>query len=124
MFSLFAQVAAHVSATASATAAAPTATASATAQAAAEAAAQGPAWYEELLRSGALGYMIAGGIFMWPILLLGILAFGVIIERYLLRLGRLADVPPDEIIELLRPCFRTLAATPAPPPATRPPTEG
>ena len=32
--------------------------------------------------AGAMGYMIDGGIFMWPILLLGILALGVIIERY------------------------------------------
>ena len=41
-----------------------------------------PAWYEELLKSGALGYMVDGGIFMWPIFFLGVLAFGVIIERY------------------------------------------
>lgn len=39
-------------------------------------------WYEEMLTSGLMGYMIAGGIFMWPILILGILAGGVIIERY------------------------------------------
>jgi biopolymer transport protein ExbB len=36
----------------------------------------------DLLHSGAMGYMIEGGIFMWPILILGILAFGVIIERF------------------------------------------
>ncbi|WP_425616615.1 MotA/TolQ/ExbB proton channel family protein [Anatilimnocola sp. NA78] len=36
----------------------------------------------DLTKTGALGYMIEGGIFMWPILFLGILAFGVIIERY------------------------------------------
>lgn len=35
-------------------------------------------WY----KTGALGYMDAGGVFMWPILFLGILAAGVIIERY------------------------------------------
>ncbi len=29
-----------------------------------------------------LGYMIQGGIFMWPILLMGIIGAGVIIERY------------------------------------------
>jgi biopolymer transport protein ExbB len=34
------------------------------------------------MNSGAMGYMIEGGLFMWPILLLGILAAGVIIERY------------------------------------------
>ncbi|MEU8288740.1 TetR family transcriptional regulator [Micromonospora sp. NPDC048905] len=41
--------------------------------------------------------------------LLSAIVHGVIIERYLLRLGRLADASPDEIIELLRPCFQTLA---------------
>ena len=44
--------------------------------------------------------------------LLSAIVHGVIIERYLLRLGRLADAPPDQIIALLRPCFQTLAATP------------
>lgn len=42
----------------------------------------GKPWYEEMLGSGAMGYMIEGGIFMWPILFLGILATGAIIERY------------------------------------------
>ena len=37
---------------------------------------------DELLHSGAMGLMIEGGIFMWPILLMGIIAFAVIIERY------------------------------------------
>ena len=44
--------------------------------------------------------------------LLGAIVHGVIIERYLLRLGRLADASPAEIIDLLRPCFLTLAAAP------------
>lgn len=39
-------------------------------------------WYIAMLNSGLMGYMIKGGIFMWPILFLGILAVGVIIERY------------------------------------------
>jgi biopolymer transport protein ExbB len=37
-----------------------------------------PAWYQ----SGAMGYMIDGGLFMWPILFMGILAAGVSIERW------------------------------------------
>ncbi len=37
-----------------------------------------PHWYD----AGALGYMIAGGLFMWPILFMGILAAGVSIERW------------------------------------------
>jgi AcrR family transcriptional regulator len=48
--------------------------------------------------------------------LLSAIVHGVIIERYLLRLGPLADAPPEQIIELLRPCFHLLAAAePAPP---------
>lgn len=45
-------------------------------------AATGSPWYVEIMNSGAMGYMIEGGIFMWPILILGVLAAGVIIERY------------------------------------------
>ena len=41
--------------------------------------------------------------------LLSAIVHGVIIERYMLRMGRLADASPDEIIALLRPCFQTLA---------------
>lgn len=41
-----------------------------------------PTFLEEMLKTGALGYMWDGGFFMWPIFIMGILAFGVIIERY------------------------------------------
>jgi AcrR family transcriptional regulator len=41
--------------------------------------------------------------------LLSAIVHGVIIERYLHGLTRLADASPDEIVELLRPCFRALA---------------
>ncbi len=41
-----------------------------------------PGVVEEFLNSGALGLLLSGGAFMWPILLMGILAVGVIIERY------------------------------------------
>lgn len=72
--------------------------------AAATAATTEPAWYEELLKSGALGYMIDGGIFMWPILFLGILAFGVIIERYrsLQMLNTDSEALRRKVLELLR----------------------
>jgi AcrR family transcriptional regulator len=43
--------------------------------------------------------------------LLSAIVHGVIIERYLLRLGRLADAPPEQIVDLLRPCFQELAAS-------------
>lgn len=36
----------------------------------------------QLLDSGALGLLIRGGIFMWPILLLGIVGAAVVIERW------------------------------------------
>jgi AcrR family transcriptional regulator len=42
--------------------------------------------------------------------LLGAIVHGVIIERYLLRLGGLAGASPEQIIDLLRPCFQLLAA--------------
>ena len=52
-------------------------------------------WYEELMNSGALGYMWTGGIFMWPIFILGVLAFGVIIERY--RTLRMLSTDTDQL---------------------------
>ena len=42
--------------------------------------------------------------------LLSAIVHGVIIERYLLRLGRLAEASPEQIVHLLRPCFQDLAA--------------
>ncbi len=41
--------------------------------------------------------------------LLSAIVHGVIIERYLLQFGRLAEASPDQIIDLLRPCFQILA---------------
>jgi AcrR family transcriptional regulator len=55
--------------------------------------------------------------------LLSSIVHGVIIERYLLRLGRLAHASPEQIIDVLRPCFEVLAAV-HPPPADRPPADG
>jgi biopolymer transport protein ExbB len=39
-------------------------------------------WFSEMIHSGATGLLIDGGWFMLPILLMGIVAAGVIIERY------------------------------------------
>jgi AcrR family transcriptional regulator len=47
--------------------------------------------------------------------LLSAIVHGVIAERYLLRLTHLADASPEQIIDLLRPCFQSLT-TPAPTP--------
>lgn len=69
-------------AAASAAAAAPTGTGLAEGAAAVGLEEVGPSMLEELFSSGAMGYMIEGGLFMWPIFFLGVLAFAVIIERY------------------------------------------
>ena len=47
--------------------------------------------------------------------LLSAIVHGVIAERYLLRLTHLADASPEEIIDLLRPCFQSLATPPTAP---------
>ena len=60
-------------------------------------------WMHDLMHTGALGYMIDGGIFMWPLLLLGILALGVIIERFraLMMLNTRAETLRTKVRELL-----------------------
>ena len=47
-----------------------------------KAASDEPSAIDRFFDSGAIGLLLNGGIFMWPILLMGILAVGVIIERY------------------------------------------
>lgn len=58
----------------------------------------------DLMKTGALGYMIKGGIFMWPILALGIVALGVMIERYraLMMIASKDDALRGEIRRLLQ----------------------
>ncbi|QDU31292.1 Biopolymer transport protein ExbB [Anatilimnocola aggregata] len=60
--------------------------------------------FNDLTKTGALGYMIEGGIFMWPILFLGILAFGVIIERYraLLMLNTKDEALRSQVLKLMQ----------------------
>lgn len=60
--------------------------------------------FHDLTHTGALGYMIDGGIFMWPLLLLGILAGGVIIERYraLLMLNTKDEALRSQVLTLLK----------------------
>ena len=81
-------------------------------------------WLHDMLNSGALGYMIQGGIFMWPILFLGILALGVIIERFraLMMLNTKAEalrsqvrslLEQDRIEEALNACDREQGPVPA-----------
>lgn len=81
-------------------------------------------WLDGLLHSGALGYMIEGGFFMWPILILGVFAAGVIVERYrslkMLRTDTTAVrqevqtlLQQDRVEEALQLCDRQQGPVPA-----------
>jgi biopolymer transport protein ExbB len=39
-------------------------------------------WISAFFQTPPLGYLVQGGVFMWPILIMGIIGAGVIIERY------------------------------------------
>lgn len=78
----------------------------------------------DLLHSGAMGLIIDGGIWMWPILLMGVLAAGIIIERYRslkmlaadpskLREEVLGLLRQDQIEEALKVCDREQGPVPA-----------
>ncbi len=53
------------------------------------------ATWAKFKNSGALGLLLNGGLFMWPILIMGILAVGVIIERY--RSLKMLNVDDDGV---------------------------
>jgi len=83
-----------------------------------------PATLEELLNSGALGLLKKGGWFMAPILVMGILAAGVIIERFrslkmltadsgTVREEVLVLLHEDRIEEALERCDREQGPVPA-----------
>lgn len=59
---------------------------------------------DDVTKTGALGFLRQGGLFMWPILLMGILASGVIIERYrsLKMLTSDSGGVREEVLQLLR----------------------
>ncbi|MFO0870137.1 MAG: MotA/TolQ/ExbB proton channel family protein [Pirellulales bacterium] len=93
---------------------------------AAPAAPAGGLWttLDEIAHSGALGYMLEGGFFMWPILILGIVAFGVMIERYrslkmlttdtsALRAEVQALLQADRVEEALKKCDAEQGPVPA-----------
>ena len=48
----------------------------------AQAATPSPVAGPDFWHSGALGYMLAGGVFMWPIMFMAVLGAGVVIERF------------------------------------------
>ena len=87
------------------------------AEAGAEAAAAEPTALSEFLDSGAIGLLIDGGFFMWPILIMAIVALAVIIERWrslkmldtdneALRQAVLDDLTNDRIEQALERCDR------------------
>jgi len=57
----------------------------------------------ELLNSGALGTLLKGGLFMWPILILAVVAAAVIIERWrgLKMLNTDDEALRSEVVDLL-----------------------
>ena len=56
---------------------------------------EGESSWAKFKNSGALGLLLNGGLFMWPILIMGILAVGVIIERY--RSLKMLNVDDDDV---------------------------
>jgi biopolymer transport protein ExbB len=60
--------------------------------------------FQDLMDSGVMKYMIDGGPFMWPILVMGIIAVGVVIERYraLRMLTTNSDELRDRVLDLVR----------------------
>jgi len=85
------------------------------AEAGAEAVAAEPTALSEFLDSGAIGLLIDGGFFMWPILIMAIVALAVIIERWrslkmldtdneALRQAVLEDLTNDRIEQALERC--------------------
>ncbi|SVC29517.1 uncharacterized protein METZ01_LOCUS282371, partial [marine metagenome] len=62
-----------------------------------------PTWFEEMMNEGAIGLLLEGGFFMWPLLILAILGLAVVIERW--RSLRMLNVDGEglrqKVIDLL-----------------------
>lgn len=78
----------------------------------------------DIARAGALGLLIEGGLYMWPILFLGVIGAGVIIERYrslkmlatdssALRQQVQGLLLADQVEEALKLCDREQGPVPA-----------
>ncbi len=74
-----------------------------------------PSWISDLFDSGAIGLLLEGGFFMWPILIMAVMALAVIIERWrslkmlntdteTLRQAVLDDLTQDRVEEALARC--------------------
>jgi len=72
-------------------------------------------WISDILDSGAIGLLLEGGLFMWPILIMAIVALAVIIERWrslkmlnsnteALRKAVLDDLTNERVEEALARC--------------------
>jgi len=72
-------------------------------------------WISDILDSGAIGLLLEGGLFMWPILIMAIVALAVIIERWrslkmlnsnteALRQAVLDDLTNERVEEALARC--------------------
>jgi len=83
-----------------------------------------PAKVPDFWHTGALGYMIDGGVFMWPILFMAILGAGVIIERFrslrliatdgaLLRMNVIDLLHADRVEEAIALCAQSRGPVPA-----------
>ncbi|MDB5306112.1 MAG: MotA/TolQ/ExbB proton channel [Gemmataceae bacterium] len=80
--------------------------------------------WHELLHSGAMKYMLEGGYFMWPILLLAVIGLAVVIERFrslrliatdgqALRAQVLELLHEDKVEEAVALCARSRGPVPA-----------
>ena len=54
-----------------------------------------PTWLESVMQEGAIGLLLEGGFFMWPLLLLAIVGLAVILERW--RSLKMLDADGDEL---------------------------
>ena len=54
-----------------------------------------PTWLDEMFSEGAIGLLLEGGFFMWPLLILAILGLAVVIERW--RSLKMLNVDGDRL---------------------------
>ena len=62
-----------------------------------------PTWFELMMQEGAIGLLLEGGFFMWPLLILAIVGLAVVIERWrsLKMLGADGESLRQQVIDLL-----------------------
>ena len=62
-----------------------------------------PTWLELVIQEGAIGLLLEGGFFMWPLLILAVVGLAVVIERWrsLKMLDSDGEKLRQEVIDLL-----------------------